>query len=147
MLLERPLSLKLIFHYYNQFKSLFFSFFFFYKPKLINREIELYEWAMYLRIFFSLFHFAVFVAGLFLFSFFFLLFFQHVALSSSFFFFSVLFVSVCSCFFFLLFSGGLEFSLIVSVETQSVTISWRYDWFLAPNRGLLYTHLHVHAAS
>ena len=99
MLQERPLSLKLIFHYYNQ----------------INRQWELYEWGMHLLIFFvfffySLFHFTVFVAGLFLFlvfffffPFFLLLFFQHVAFL--FFFFSLfLFTSVCSsvcCSFFL----------------------------------------------
>ena len=47
-------------------------------------------------------------------------------------------------FFFLLFSGGLVFSLIVSVETQSVTISWRYVWFLAPNRIMLYSHVPYH---
>ena len=59
---------------------------------------------MYLLIFFSLFHFTVFIAGLFLFlGFFFfllLLFFQHVALSSSFLFFFFLYASVCSGFFF-----------------------------------------------
>ena len=47
-------------------------------------------------------------------------------------------------FLFFLFSGGLVFSLIVSVETQSVTISWRYVWFLAPNCIMLYRHLQHH---
>ena len=121
MLLERPLSLKLIFHNYNQ---------------LIDREIELYEWAMYLLFLFFFFCcWFVFVSCFLFFFFLLLLFFQHIALSSSFFFF--LYASVCSglffFFLFFLFSGGLVFSLIISVETQSVTISWRYVWFLAPN--------------
>ena len=80
MLLVRPLSLQLIFHNYNQFKS------FFNEPKLNDRERDrsyMNERSTY--IFFSLFLF--FVAGLFLFLvffFFLLLFFQHVALFSSF---------------------------------------------------------------
>ena len=73
--------------------------------------------AIYLRIFFSsLFLFMLLVYSCFLFSFFLVF----------------------------LFSGGLVFSLIVSVETQSVTISWRYVWFLAPNRIMLYSHVPYH---
>ena len=123
MLLARPLSLKLIFHYYNQ--PLFLQ-------TQINRQRELYEWAMYLLIFF-LFHFTVFVAGLFLFLVFIFFFFSSCTLHClPLFFFSVLFAKVCSCFFFFFscyFLGGLVFSLIVSVETLSVTISWWYVWF------------------
>ena len=57
MLLEKPLVIT------TNLSQLF---------KLIDREIELYEWRMYLLIFFvfffhSLFHFTVFVAGFFLF--------------------------------------------------------------------------------
>ena len=59
---------------------------------------------------------------------------------------SVSFFAGLFLFFFLFFfiSGGLVFSLIVSVETQSVTISWWYIWFLAPNRTMLYRHLQHH---
>ena len=113
MLLERPLSLKLIFHYYNQFKSLFFSFFFL--QTQINRQRDRIIWMSdVLTIFFSLFHFTVFVAGVFLFLvfFFFLFFFQHVALSSSVLFFFFLYASVCPGLFFFFssyFLGALSF--------------------------------------
>ena len=95
---------------------------------LIDREIELYECSNLLTVFFLLFFFfLLLVCFCFLFSFFFLLLlFQHVAVSSSFlFFFCSFHIGVLFFFFFLffLFSGGLVFSLIVSVETQSVTIS------------------------
>ena len=97
ILLERPLSLKLIFHNYNQ---------------LINREIELYEWAVYLLIFFSLFNFTGFVAGLFLFLVSCFLFFPAhciVFLFSFFFFFTRRSVPVYLFFFSSYFLGALRF--------------------------------------
>ena len=68
MLIERPLSLKLIFHYYNQINRQ--------RGRIIWMRDILTNFLCFL-FFYSLFHFTVFVAGLFLFPvFFFLLFFS-----------------------------------------------------------------------
>ena len=101
MFQERPLSLKLIFHYYNQ----------------INRQRDKILWMrdvltnFFLFSFFFLFHFTVFVAGLFLFLvffffLFFFFFFSSSTLPSSILFFSfrvslfIFLLLVCSFFFF-----------------------------------------------
>ena len=151
MLLERPLSLKLIFHYYNQ----------------INRQRDRIIWMCdELPIYFPLFHFTVFVAGLFLFSFFFLLllFFQHVAFLFSFFLsfrvsLFIFLLLVCSCFFFFLLLSIPAFFFILFVDvvlwclklsftvTRFILSPWKTLLAQAPNRGLLYSHLQHHAAS
>ena len=90
MLLERPLSLQQIFHYYNQLTS------FFYEPKLIDRENYMNEQSTY-KFFFLSFLFSV--AGLFLLFFLFYFFqFQHFSLSFFFLFFSRRSVPVFSFF-------------------------------------------------
>ena len=142
MLLERPLSLKLIFHYYNQ----------------INRQRDRIIWMTdVLTIFFSLFHFTVFVAGLFLFSFFFFFF------SSSTFhclplFFLLLFLSFFSCRSIPLFVAGLFlFFLFTSFNssiflcpfrwctvTRFVLSPWKTLLAQAPNRDMLYCNLQHH---
>ena len=133
MLLERPLSLKLIFHYYNQFKSFFTN-------QNINWQREVFwKQAIYLQSLFFSFLFCCWFVFVFFFVFFlpscFLLFFCFFSsitlhcLPLFFFFFTRWSVPVYFFLLSFLFSGGLVFSLIVSVDTQSVTISWRYLWF------------------
>ena len=149
MLLERPLSLQLIFHYYNQ----------------INRQRDRIIWMRdvltnFLCFFYSLFHFSVFVAGLFLFLvfffflFFLLLFFQHVAFLFSFFYFFLSFrvslficlLLVCSCFFFFLFLSIPAFFFVLFVDvmlwclklsftvTRFILSPWKTLLAQAPNR-------------
>ena len=102
MLLERPLSLKLIFHYYNQINR--------HRGRIIWMRDVLTNFLCFL-FFYSLFHFTVFVAGLFLFLVFFFfssssflparclpLFFFFLSFRVSLFIFLLL---VCSCYFFL----------------------------------------------
>ena len=138
MLLERPLSLKLIFHYHTQINRQ--------RDRSIMNERCTYN---FFSFFLSLFFFSFFLPArctVFLFSFF-----------------SVLFASVCSffcwwfvlVFFFLLLSiTALLFVLFVDVVLWCLKLSFTVTWFVlspwrtrlaqAPNWSLLYTHLQHH---
>ena len=133
MLLERPLSLQLIFHYHTQINRQ--------RDRIIRMQELTYK-------FFSSF-------------FFFHLFFQYVALFSSFLFvLSVPVHSSYSCLFVLVFSfyffqfQHFSLSLFVDVElwclklsfavTRFVLNPWRTLLAQAPNRTMLYTHLPYH---
>ena len=162
MLLERPLSLKLIFHYYNQ----------------INRQRDRIIWMrdvltnfLCFPFFYSLFHFTVFVAGLFLFlvfffffSFFFFFFSSRTLPSSFLFCFSFfLFASNCSsvcwtfvlvfflllsipAFFFVLFLYVVLWCLKLSFTvTRFILSPWKTLLAQAPNYYMLYSHLLIHA--
>ena len=146
MLLERPLSLKQIFHYYTQINQQ--------RDRIIRMQQLTYNFFFFLFSFLLLvcscfvcfFRFTSFNSSIFLCSFFFLFFPRRSVPFPSFFFF---FLLVCSCFFFLLLSIPASlFVLFVAVVlwclklqftvTRFILGPWRTRLAQAPNRDKCY---------
>ena len=151
MLLERPLSLQLIFHYYNQFKSFFLT-----QPKLKDREREIevnMNECNLLTIFFfsfSLFFLSSSTLHCFLVLLRFFLFlsrFRSVPLASLFLFVLVVFFLLLSipAFFFVPFVDVVLWCLKTVVYSNQVRFeSLKTLLAQAPNRRMLYSHLQRH---
>ena len=147
MLLERPLSLKQIFHYYTQINQQ--------RDRIIRMQQLTYNFFSFFSLFCGWFVLFFFSFYFFQFQHFFLFFFFCSFRVGRFLFLPFFFLLVCSCFFFLLLSIPASFFvLFVAVVlwclklqftvTMFILSPWRTRLAQAPNWTMLYSHLQRH---